>query len=99
MSSYDFASFVDDVEWRVRMLAARVEEPDVSWPGLLILDVVSGLAAEAFPIGATVEELGELLAALVDRIRIRRARRFACVMPCLRRGEDADVECLLVVCG
>lgn len=99
MSSYSFASFVDDVEWRVRLLARGIDDPDFAWPGVLILDVPDGLSADAFTIGATAEEREQLIADLVGRIRTERARRFAWVMPCLRRDERGDVECLLIICG
>lgn len=99
VSSYTFESFVDDVEWRVRALAWSVAEPDFQWPGLLILDVAAGLDAEAFAIGKTPEERDQLVRELVANIRGSRARRFAWVMPCLRRDGKRTVECLLVVCG
>jgi hypothetical protein len=99
VSSYTFARFIDDVEWRVRLLSKRVHDPEFSWPGILILDVGSGLSVEAFPIGATAAEHRQLVAELVNRIRTERARRFAWVMPCFRRDQRGDVECLLVVCG
>lgn len=99
VSSYTFARFVDDVEWRVRLLSRRVLDPEFSWPGILILDVGTGLSSEAFPIGATADERQQLVAELVDRIRAEKARRFAWAMPCLRRDQRGDVECLLVVCG
>lgn len=99
MSNYTFPRFIDDVEWRVRLLAKGVHDPDFSWPGVLILDVSAGLSSEAFRIGTTAAELNQLVADLVARIRSERARRFAWVMPCQRRDERGDVECLLIVCG
>jgi hypothetical protein len=102
VTAYTFASFVNDVEWRVRALTLRLSDADFNWPGVLILDAAGGLSAESFVIGASTDERDRLVLELADRIRAARARRFAWVMPCVRRqranGEE-EAECLLIVCG
>lgn len=96
---YSFASFMNDVEWRVRFLAATVKEPDFVWPGLLILDLPDGIAVESFAIGQTAEKHERLVAELVTILRGRPVRYFAWVMPCLREQDSRQVECLLIVFG
>jgi hypothetical protein len=94
---YSFDDFVRDVEWRVRRLGRTVEDPDFTWPGVLILDVAGGLSAEAFVIGATAEEREILIDELLVVIGVSQARRFAWVMPCLREVNGVNVECLLLI--
>lgn len=98
MSSYRFEDFRRDVLWRVRILNRTLQTPEDSWPGVLILDVKEGLSATAFDLAP------ELRTRLVERllpeaIRASRARRFAWVMPGLRRVGDVNQECLLLVIG
>lgn len=96
---YSFASFMNDVERRVRFLTSKVKEPDFIWPGVLILDLPDGIAVESFVIGQTTEERERLVAELVTIIRGQRVRYFAWVMPCLREQDSRRVECLLIVFG
>jgi hypothetical protein len=94
---YSFEDFLDDVEWRVRLLNAHTHAPDFVWPGVLILDVAGGLRAEAFTVGSP-RQRDALIAELVDTLREANPRRFCWLMPCHRNDRERG-ECLLAVFG
>jgi hypothetical protein len=102
-SLYTFEAFRDDAKARVRLLHARLDEPDASWPGVLLLDIPhGGLSAEAFEIAGISELAKRRLATeqLPAAIRDEGARRFCWVMPVWRRVADQPPqECLLLVLG
>jgi hypothetical protein len=87
--TYSFEAFRDDIEDRARRLNARLKESDATWPGVLFLDVPSGLEAEAFDlIGISADEKHSLASRTLPEFLIaRRAHRFCWAMPVWRTRE------------
>jgi len=100
--TYNFESFRDDIEDRVRRLNARLKKPDATWPGVLFLDVPGGLEAEAFDVAGISEVEKHALASqtLPAFLIARHARRFCWAMPAWRTlSDDRRQECLILIFG
>lgn len=99
--TYNFEAFRDDIEDRARRLNARLKEPDATWPGVLFLDVPSGLEAQAFDVaGIGAAEKHELASRTLPEFLIARgARRFCWAMPAWRTSAGQRQECLILVFG
>jgi len=100
--AYSFEAFREDIEDRVLRLNALLKEADATWPGVLFLDLPTGLDAEAFELAGISPAAKELLALqeLPELLIARGARRFCWLMPAWRLLADgARQECLVLVFG
>ena len=100
--AYSFDAFREDIKDRVLRLNALLKEADATWPGVLFLDVPTGLDAEAFELaGISAAEKEQLaLHELPELLVARCARRFCWLMPAWRLlSEGTRQECLVLVFG
>jgi hypothetical protein len=100
--AYSFEAFREDIKDRVLRLNALLKEADAVWPGVLFLDVPTGLDAEAFELAGISAAKKEQLALheLPELLVARGARRFCWLMPAWRLlANGARQECLVLVFG